>query len=104
MFKRFSLVVSVLAVLVAMGLVVTYASFSQGSMERKKVVELMKAHAALSMGEHGRYHEMIMALSKKYPNDSQLKSLHEQVHNTMHQRMQMEEEILNSEFFNVTGG
>ncbi|MBI3330398.1 MAG: hypothetical protein HYZ81_27275 [Nitrospinae bacterium] len=55
--------------------------------EKAKIVELLKLQLLLSRGEHGQFHDALEKLSKKYPNDLDVKTLSDQYHETMHKRM-----------------
>ena len=65
----------------------------------QQIADMFNAQAALSMGQHGRYHAMIDTFVQKYPDDEDFKSLHESYHQTLHDRMELEEQILNNQFF-----
>ena len=104
MLTRVGFATSILVLMFAVAIAIPSAAFAQGSGEVTKIVQLMKAQIELSNGQHSNYHGLIDGLVKRYPNDADLKRMHAQIHDAMHQRMEMEKEIMNSEFFNVTGG
>ena len=74
--------------------------------EKEKIIELLKLQLLLSRGEHGQFHDALERLMKKYPADTDVKSLSEQYHDTMHKRMTAQEEtadMLMKRFLTSTG-
>ena len=60
--------------------------------EKQKIIDLLKLQIALSMGEHTDFHNVLEKLSKKYPNDPDVKALSDDYHSTMHKRMTAQEQ------------
>jgi hypothetical protein len=62
-------------------------------LEKQKLTDLIRAQMLLSQGEHEKFHEALEKLAKKYPDDADIKNLVEVHHETMHERMQAEEQV-----------
>ena len=78
---------------------VTYAQHDDG----EKVAQLMKAHMAFSTGQHEKFHQMLEVLTRKYPSDQDMKGLFRYVHEAMHQRMAVSEDIVRFKLWRILG-
>jgi hypothetical protein len=84
--------IAVWALIAGLGLPAGVQAGAQES-EKQKLTDLIKAQMLLSQGEHQKFHEALEKLAQKYPDDADIKDLVQVHHETMHKRMQAEEQL-----------